>query len=84
MTCNDEDSIYYGVEYDAFDFRRDWNGCLCYCIKINEAVNMYQDNESLKLINKDFLIKEMEEGMNTKFVMTYKFDNYINSTIYSD
>ena len=43
---------------------------------------MYQDNESLKLINKDLLIKEMEEGKTTKFVMNYKSNN-INSIIYN-
>ena len=83
MTCNDE-------EYDAFDYKRDWNGCLCYHIKIiNNSINMSQDNESLKLINKDLasagvtLIKEMEEGKTTKFVMNYKFNKNINSIIYN-
>ena len=84
MTCKDINSDHYEEEYDAFDYKRDWSGCLCYHIKINGAsVNMYQDNESLKLINKDLLIKEMEEGKTTKFVMNYKFNKQINSIIYN-
>ena len=96
MTCKDikaslaSASEHYDEEYDAFDYKRDWSGCLCYHIKINgSSVNMYQDNESLKLIKttlaeaKDLLIKEMEEGKTTKFVMNYKFNKQINSIIYN-
>lgn len=84
MSCNDIDSEHYDDEYEAFEYRRDWSGCLCYHIKIiNNTVNMSQDNESLKLINKDLLIKEMEEGKTTKFVMNYKFNKQINSIIYN-
>ena len=77
MTCNDENSIYYGQDY-SFDFRRDWNGCLCYHVEINDGVSLCQDNDALKLLN----IKQMEEGKYSKFVLKYKFNDCVDATIY--
>ena len=95
FTCNDKNSSYYEQEYEAFKYRRDWNGCLCYNIKIYEAsasategpanadVYMYQDNEALESIKDDLEIKEMPEGNTSRFVMKYKLNKYLNSFIYN-
>ena len=83
FTCNDKNSSYYEQEYEAFKYRRDWNGCLCYNIKIYENVYMYQDNEALESIKADLEIKEMPEGNTSRFVMKYKLNKYLNSVIYN-
>ena len=83
FTCNDKNSSYYEQEYEAFKYRRDWNGCLCYSIKIYEDVYMYQDNEALEMIREDSDLKEMSEGNTSRFELKYKFNKYLITNIYN-
>lgn len=86
MNCEEtSNEDYYDEEYEAFDYRRDWSGCLCYHIKINSSdkgsiINMTQESMPSAIVNESF--KEMEEGKSTKFIMNYRF-NRINSIIYN-